>query len=135
MVAEKKAPFKFTIQFSPGDPHHRQVAELLNDQGRRKAQFIVNAVMHYVNCKETPEISAPASLDYAAIEKAVLQILEQQISHSEPKSAERTHPSEEQQTKRTSDGIRFNNASDALGPDGIDAIMNSLAAIQIKGGG
>ena len=132
VVAAKKDQFKFTIQFSPGDPHHRQVAELLNGQGRRKAQFIVNAILHYLNCKETPEISAPASMDYAAVEKVVMQILEQRLSHSKTEPSERTYPSEEQRPICKSDSIRFNEAADALGQDGIDAIMNSLAAIQAK---
>ena len=55
-MAEKKAPYRFTIGFNPGDPTHRQVVELLNQQGHRKAQFLVNAVLHYVHCPETPDI-------------------------------------------------------------------------------
>lgn len=132
MVAEKKDQFKFTIQFSPGDPHHRQVTELLNGQGRRKAQFIVNAVLHYLNCKETPDISAPAPLDYATIEKVVLQVLERRLSHQESDMGEQTPPSREQQPIYKSNSIRFSEATDALGQEGIDAIMNSLAAIQTK---
>ena len=45
-MREKKDPYKFTIQFNPSDPTHQQTAVLLNRQGRRKAQFLVNAVMH-----------------------------------------------------------------------------------------
>ena len=55
-MAEKKSLYRFTIGFNPGDPSHRQVAELLNRQGRRKAQFLVNAILHYIHCPETPEI-------------------------------------------------------------------------------
>ncbi len=55
-MAEKKNPCRFTIGFNPGDPTHRQVVELLNQQGHRKAQFLVNAVLHYVHCPETPDI-------------------------------------------------------------------------------
>ena len=49
-MAEKKEQNKFTIQFNAADPSHRQVADLLNQQGRRKAQFLVNAVQHYLHC-------------------------------------------------------------------------------------
>ena len=37
----KKDLYKFTIQFNGGDPQHQQTAEILNQQGRRKAQFLV----------------------------------------------------------------------------------------------
>lgn len=45
-MTAKKDPYKFTIQFNPADPTHLQTAALLNRQGRRKAQFLVNAVKH-----------------------------------------------------------------------------------------
>lgn len=44
----KKDPGKFTVRFNLCDPQQRQAAELLNRQGRSKAQFIANAVLHYV---------------------------------------------------------------------------------------
>ena len=37
-MPEKKEQNKFTIQFNAADPSHRQVADVLNRQGRRKAQ-------------------------------------------------------------------------------------------------
>ena len=43
-MGEKKDSFRFTVQFNAGDPSHQQVAAILNEQGRRKAQFLVNAV-------------------------------------------------------------------------------------------
>mgnify|MGYP004668568575 CR=1 FL=1 len=51
-MGEKKDSFRFTVQFNAGDPSHQQVAAILNEQGRRKAQFLVNAVTHYMNCPE-----------------------------------------------------------------------------------
>ncbi|MDD4510307.1 MAG: hypothetical protein PHY23_05340 [Oscillospiraceae bacterium] len=126
----KKDIYKFTIQFSPGDPHHRQVVGLLNEQGRRKAQFIVNTVLHYLNCKETPDISIPVPLDYATIEKVVMQILEQHKSVQQEKMMEPDISQDLPRKMRKSDSIRFNEVSDVLGEDGIDSIMNSLAAIQ-----
>ena len=48
-MGEKKDSFRFTVQFNAGAPSHQQVAAILNEQGRRKAQFLVNAVTHYMN--------------------------------------------------------------------------------------
>ena len=44
-MGEKKNYGRFCVQFNLNDPRHRQVAELLEQQGRRKAQFIVEAVL------------------------------------------------------------------------------------------
>ena len=80
-MAEKKSLYRFTIGFNPGDPAHRQVAELLNRQGRRKAQFLVNAILHYIHCSETPEIpetaEPPAGMGRAEMEALVVRILEE----------------------------------------------------------
>ena len=43
----KKDPGKFTVRFNLRDPQQRRAAELLNQQGRSKAQFIANAVLCY----------------------------------------------------------------------------------------
>lgn len=58
-MGEKKDSFRFTVQFNAGDPSHQQVAAILNEQGRRKAQFLVNAVTH----KETMVERKPALSD------------------------------------------------------------------------
>ena len=66
-MAQKNNPMRFTVQFSPGDPCHQQTVDILNQQGRRKAQFIVNAVMHYINCSEIPMtlIANPQEMHFA----------------------------------------------------------------------
>ena len=97
-MAEKKSLYRFTIGFNPGDPSHRQVAELLNRQGRRKAQFLVNAILHYIHCPETPEIpeaaEPPAGMDRSEMEALVVQILEERgyrkagESHSDGQAAQ-----------------------------------------------
>jgi hypothetical protein len=63
-----------------------------------------------------------------------MQILEHRLPHAELKLAEQNHSSEGYRPVCKSDSIRFNEAADALGQDGIEAIMSSLAAIQAKGG-
>lgn len=46
-MTDKKDPGKFTIRFNICDPQHKAVIDLLNRQGRSKAQFLVSAVLHY----------------------------------------------------------------------------------------
>jgi hypothetical protein len=74
-MGEKKDAFRFTVQFNAGDPSHQQVAAILNEQGRRKAQFLVNAVIHYINCPESPEAAAAPKIDRQTVEQLVREIL------------------------------------------------------------
>lgn len=46
-MGDKKDPGKFTIRFNVADPQQQAVVELLNRQGRYKAQFITSAVLFY----------------------------------------------------------------------------------------
>ena len=81
-MTDKKDPGKFTIRFNICDPQHKAVIDLLNRQGRSKAQFLVSAVLHYINCKETPEVSVPVPIpDQAALEEMILAILAKNQSH------------------------------------------------------
>ena len=45
---EKKAEWRFNIILNPGDPMHKTAIQALNNQGRHKSQFIVNAIIHYI---------------------------------------------------------------------------------------
>ncbi len=120
----KKDLYKFTIQFSPGDPHHRQTAEILNEQGRRKAQFLVNAVMHYLHCSETPDIPLPAPIDTSAIETIVRRIMEEEKAQSVAGESNTTVT-----PKRIvkSEQIDFGDAADVLGEEGVAAIAKTMA--------
>ena len=72
----KKDRERFCIKFNENDPAHDAVIRLLEKQGpRSKAQFLVNAVLHYINCPETPDIAIPQTIDRAAIEEIVAEIL------------------------------------------------------------
>ena len=115
---EKKDPYKFTIQFNPSDPTHQQTAVLLNRQGRRKAQFLVNAVMHYIDIPQEPPV------DTALIETVVRKILKEQSKEPQIKKAEKHHPSTVQAPE---DDFSFDEAADALGADGLAAIANTMA--------
>ena len=71
----KKDEYRFTIQFSPTDSRHRPVVEILNRQGRRKAQYLVNAVLCYENGPEAATSNQSSSVNYQMIEAIVNQIL------------------------------------------------------------
>lgn len=72
----KKDPGKFTVRFNLCDPQQRQAAELLNRQGRSKAQFIANAVLHYAGGVQTPA-SQGASLNSEQLKQLVEDVLAQ----------------------------------------------------------
>ncbi|MEH2954953.1 DUF1697 domain-containing protein [Candidatus Merdisoma sp. JLR.KK011] len=77
-VLSKKDRERFSIKFNENDPAHDAVIRLLEKQGlRSKAQFLVNAVLHYINCPETPDIAIPQTVDRVAIEEIVAEILSQ----------------------------------------------------------
>ena len=77
---EKKNPYVMTIGFKKEDPDHIMVAELLNSMGRGKAQYIVKAVLVYQNLQQSGEFpkGAGIGLDYEAVRRIVLQVLEEQ---------------------------------------------------------
>ncbi len=73
MDMEKKNPYVTTIGFNRKDPNHRKVAELLNEMGRGKAQYIVNAVTAYQNNGDQHTIAK--EINYKNIRRLVKEIL------------------------------------------------------------
>ena len=73
-MAAKKQPGRFTIQFNAADPQQRQVIELLNQQGRRKAAFLTCAVLCYCGQGAAPAVPPPTP-ESAMIEQIVQKIL------------------------------------------------------------
>ena len=126
-MGEKKDAFRFTVQFNAGDPSHQQVAAILNEQGRRKAQVLVTAVIHYINCPESPEAAAAPRIDRQTVEQLVREIL----SNMQPEAA----PATEGNTPgdippvTASESIPFDAAA-VLGEDDFLSLLSSLAAIQ-----
>ena len=122
----KKDIYKFTIQFSSGDPQHQQVAEILNRQGRRKAQFLVNTVPHYIHCSETPDIPQQPPVNTDAIETIVRRIIEE---YSEKPTRQDVRKTPEKKTVK-SEEIAFDDAAELLGEDGIAAARNTIASFR-----
>ena len=65
-MSSKKNHGRFCVQFNLNDPRHRQVVEILERQGRRKAQFIVDMVL--------------ADADTAALQQMVEPIVKQLLA-------------------------------------------------------
>lgn len=124
-MVEKKDLCRFTVQFNASDPCHQQTVDILNQQGRRKAQFIVNAVMHYLHCPETPDIPQPILADTALIESIVRRILSESLTVPDPQVV----PKPERKI-RSSKSIQFDQAADLLGEEGMAAIASSLASFR-----
>lgn len=122
----KKDIYKFTIQFSSGDPQHQQVAEILNRQGRRKAQFLVNTVLHYIHCSETPDIPQQPPINTDAIETIVRRIMEEYAPKPTRQDARQTP---EKKTVK-SEEIAFADAAELLGEDGMAAVRNTIASFR-----
>ena len=122
----KKDIYKFTIQFSSGDPQHQQVAEILNRQGRRNAQFLVNTVLHYIHCSETPDIPQQPPVNTDAIETIVRRIMEE---YSENPTRQDVKQMPGKKTVK-SEEIAFDDAAELLGEDGMAAVRNTIASFR-----
>jgi len=61
----KKQKFRFTLQFDKNDTEHQKVVEILNNQGKKKSQYIVMAVLNYIKASDKTKLSE-ADLDYIA---------------------------------------------------------------------
>ena len=78
-MADKKDRGRFTIKFNENDPSHAAVIELLEKQGSHsKAQFIANAILHYVRDLKMPESPPAQAVDRTTVEEIVLDILKKQ---------------------------------------------------------
>lgn len=71
-MGDKKDPGKFTIRFNIADPQQQTVVELLNRQGRYKAQFITSAVLFYAYVAS--DAQAVPLLNGAAIQHIVADV-------------------------------------------------------------
>lgn len=110
----KKTPGRFTIQFNMEDPQQRAAAEFLEQQGRRKAQLLTNAILRYL---QTGQGEGPAGVNEETLEQMMLSILKKhpQLADAAPAAAKAAPPEP---------------GADAGGDDALRAITNTLAAFQ-----
>lgn len=113
-MGEKKDPGKFTIRFNIADPQQQAVAEMLNRQGRYKAQFITNAVMLYIHA---------ASKDSTAI---------QYVTADTPASFKRDKSTEEFESNEKAGGEQAVDWGSGLGDTDIDSIRKTMEAFHSK---
>ena len=126
----KKEPGKFTIKFNLLDPAHRQVIDTLEPMGRTKAQFLANAVLHYLHCPQTQDIPQQAPADYSAVEAIVHRILEERLPEPTAQPPDRQQGT--QKKLRKSEDICLEDAEAILGEDGMAAIADTLSAFRGK---
>ena len=75
-MEERKHPGRFTLQFNMEDPRQRDAADLLRQQGRRKAQFLTSAILSYAGCHDGSEQGIrPPAVDMETLKRMVSSIL------------------------------------------------------------
>ena len=132
-MADKMVDTRFTIQFSKTDPTHLQVAEILNQQGRRsKAQYLVNAVLHYENCDAMPDTQRPARVDEKVIEAVVNRILRDRADAAADAPIVPVPKDPAAMQSRPSEEINYDDALEALGEDGFNAVTGALDMFRRK---
>lgn len=107
-MTAKRTPGRFTIQFNMNDPMHLMASEILEKQGRHKAQYITNAISFY-----------QFHFDSSA-ENVVIPVTNQTISdhHSPHRQFESPPPSEKENVPQEHS---FNKADYANEADDLDA--------------
>ena len=126
-MSEKKKPGRFTLQFNMEDPQQRMVSELLEQQGRHKAQFIASAVLSYIQCPNPQGPgNGPPAIDEATLERMLLAIMEKHprfagTAPGEPPEAEEP-PAPAEPAKGPWET--------PMGDDALKAITDTLAAFQ-----
>ena len=86
----KKDPGKFTIRFCMADPRQKRAVEELNAQGRLKAQFLTNAILHYVEGASP----LPPQEELEPILERIMKRMMDERTDMTAKSAEKIDPSE-----------------------------------------
>lgn len=123
----KKDPGKFTVRFNICDPQHKAVVDLLNQQGRSKAQFLTNAVLHYINCTEAPELHVPTVLDKKFLEGQIRTILEEHSWNVEENTVKPRFQTRHEPECKDASLINTTDLEQWFGgQDGMSTILNSL---------
>ena len=107
-MEERKHPGRFTLQFNMMDPRQCAAADLLRQQGRRKAQFLTSAILSYTgNPDESGQGIRPSGVDMETLRQMIEDILRDSPlgtlgNHPVPEDiAEPSAPSEEAMASRS----------------------------------
>lgn len=74
-MSDKKMQGRFTIQFNLNDPQQKKVSDCLDEQGRRKTQFITNAVLYYLDGDKTQRTATSSLLSDSTLEMLLMKML------------------------------------------------------------
>ncbi len=126
-MTEKKNPGRFTLHFNLEDPQQRTVSELLEQQGRHKAQFITSAVMLYIQCPKPQSYDGePSAIDEAELERMLLSIMEKHPEFA--LAAHSDSPKSEGPTGQSAPAAKPWEST--MGNDALKAIADTLTAFQ-----
>lgn len=126
-MAKKKSISRFCIQFNEQDTHHQQVVDILNAQGRHKAQFIATAILHYIHCEETPNIPQDDTRLRQTVESIVQEVLERCDGISK---MQHSLPSEEVPLRKIHRSAGISTNMEKLDNETLSAIRDSLSAFR-----
>lgn len=122
-MAEKKNKGRFTIQFNPADPQQRKAVEFLEQQGRRKAQFLTSVIPHYIHCEATLDITQAAPINSGELEKRIMEILRRLPAGQQTADAVKDFPAATDISQRAE-----SEGESVFGPEVSSAIANTLSA-------
>ena len=125
-MGEKKKPGRFTLQFNLEDPQQRTVSELLEQQGRHKAQFIATAILSYIQRPSQGHDCGPPAIDEAALERMLLAIMEKHPRFAGTAPGELPEAEEPPAPAEPAKGPW----ETPMGDDALKAITDTLAAFQ-----
>lgn len=134
----KKAERKFTIQFSRTDPAHLHVVDILNRLERCfKAQYIVDAILHYESRDAEWDTQPPAPIDARYVESLIKKVLRDREGTGDgllpTEIPAFSYPvGQVDKTPQTDTDIAFGEAMDILGEDGLSAIAGALDMFRTK---
>jgi len=137
-MISKKAHTRFTVQFNQTDPSHLKVADILNNQKKHgKAQYIVDAVIHYIGCGLAEPATHQIKLDEKQIELIVKRLLQDMnVCTTDNKPATNNQLDLHSQSQpQIADKITLDCATremDALDKKSIKAVANALVSFRRK---
>ena len=139
-MVQKKDRSRFSIKFRENDPAHSMTIRILENQGQRNiAPFLVNAVLHYVQCNETPDVShmlvenPQPVLDRQEIEDIVWGILRQEgiVMDNVQKDVNKSIYTEEQECLHDKEGRnKYVQSKNVIGDDMRSMIARTLSAFR-----